>query len=72
MDRRQQQLEAIERWLETASPLERFQVNLIVVLVHMLFVLWLQSVLPPLPDCAMAEFDFVAGVCADGPATRSR
>lgn len=66
VDPRLRQLERIERWLETASPLQRLRLNLIVVLVQVLLVLGLQSVLPPVPDCPLAEFDFLAEVCASG------
>ena len=64
---RLQQLERLEQWASTASPLERFQVGLILGLVHLTFVLLLQSVLPPLPNCDPADFDFIIGACAPGP-----
>jgi hypothetical protein len=70
MDRRQQQLEAIERWLETASPLERFQVSLIFALVHMVFVLWLESVMPPVSHCAADDLGFITWVRIEEPVTR--
>ena len=68
---RLEQLERMERWAATASPLERFQVGLILGLLHLAFVLWLQSVLPPLPNCDPADFDFIIGVCVGGPPTRT-
>jgi hypothetical protein len=67
---RHEQLQWIERWLETASPVERFQVGLIFALVHMVFVLWLESVMPPVPHCAPDDLGFITWVCIEEPVTR--
>lgn len=57
MDPRLQQLERIERWLETAPPLQRFQAGAICALLQMLLAFWLQSLLPPVPVYDPLKFD---------------
>jgi hypothetical protein len=57
MDPRLQQLERIEHWLETASPMQRFQAGVICALLPMLLALWLQSLLPSVPVYDPSMFD---------------
>jgi hypothetical protein len=57
MDSRLKQLERIERWLETARPMERFQVGMIFALLHVLLMVSVQSLLPQVPVCDWSKFD---------------
>jgi hypothetical protein len=74
MDPRLQQLERIEHWLETASPMQRFQAAVICGLLAMLLALWLQSLVPSGLVYDPSKFDVGGSVerPLDGPPSEVR